>query len=78
MEGNRQRRKVRRNGEEGTVRDREGEDEETPEDDTARDWLHNAQMSEYKFTVCGHVLSSQAEKKNAGAHGTAPEKLDVT
>ena len=58
MEGNRQKRKIRGNGEEGTVLDREGEDEETPEDDMTRDWLHSAQMSEYKSTVFGHVLPS--------------------
>jgi hypothetical protein len=44
--------------EEGMVQDREGEDKETPEDETASDWLHNAQMPEYKFTVREHVLPS--------------------
>ena len=58
MQGNRQRRKIWRNGEEGTVQDREGEDEETPEGDMARNWLHSAQMTEYKFTVVEHVLQS--------------------
>lgn len=52
---NRQRRKIRVNRGEGTVQDREGEDEGTPEDDTASDWLHSTQMSEYKFTVREHV-----------------------
>lgn len=38
------------------MQDREGEDEETPEGDMARDcWLHSAQMTEYKFTVVEHV-----------------------
>ena len=35
-----------------------GRTRETPEDDMAGDWLHSAQLSEYKFTVSGHVLPS--------------------
>lgn len=60
----------------GTMQNREGEDEETPEGDMARDWLRSAQMSEYKFTVRGHVLH-QTSKKNTRAHGTAHERLDL-
>lgn len=44
--------------EEGTMKDREGEEEETPEDDAASDWLLSTQMSEHKFTVREHVLPS--------------------
>jgi hypothetical protein len=46
------------NREEGTVQDREGEEEETPGDDAANDWLLSAQMSGHKFTVREHVFPS--------------------
>ena len=59
------------------MRNREGEDEEAPEEDTARDWLHSAQMSEYKFTVCEHVPSPiiilTSDRKNTRARSGAPK-----